>query len=669
MENMTNFWDDIQREEKLYCAESLLSKGEMCLLKGDMHRGIDLFNRVLLLDPQNPQTLFRQGLALFEFAHEEKKPKALFLSCKKFKAAAALQAQFFENWVAWGNALSMLGNSLKDHHYFCQAEEKYRRAIALSQDQPSEAVIEVLWDYGKIWLHIANHSQEALDLQMALEAFHKAALLQETLPPEFWLDYGRAHFALATRINDLRLFVKAINCFKHAISLGISSYEGWLLLSNSLRMLYTYTHDEDHFVQANDCFAQAALTKPQEGKTWVEWAEFLLDCSRRTRDVKKLHQCLEKCERAAPSLPKDPLLLGIWSEALALLGSLTEKIDLLCEAQNKIILAVEVCPDHVDLWYSYGICLQSLGHYFSDIDYYYQAIEKFQQGLSIDRTSHRLWHALANAYSLAGQMQQEEESLERACRFYLKAIDLSYNSFYVFDYALTLAKWGELTHNRELLETAVCQFERALNMQKNAIYLHPDWLFHYAVALDALGDFHEEASYYRRCIEILAHVLTIDPDFPSIHYKLALAYTHLGELTGETDAFYRSIHHFRLALRYEEENDTIVLDWGITLIHLAEHSPETEAEGIFREAEQKLLRAAKGGNASSYYYLAGLYSLTGYPKRALPLLEKAREFEALPLLEEILQDDWLDNLRSDGDFRNFLMELEKNPHFYEERGL
>ena len=154
-----------------------------------------------------------------------------------------------------------------------------------------------------------------------------------------------------------------------------------------------------------------------------------------------------------------------------------------------------------------------LGHYFDDCDYYYQAIEKFQEGLSIDRTCHRHWHAIGWTYALLGDLESNPETLELSLRFFQKAIDLHSSTYYIFDYASALSKLGEMTHEQHWLEEAVTQFERLLNLQKNAIYLHPDWLFQYACTLDALGDFYEEEFYYLRAIEIFSHVLMVDPDF------------------------------------------------------------------------------------------------------------------------------------------------------------
>lgn len=659
--SLVHFSEEMQPDERSQLAESFLVRGETRLLKGDIS-GLEAFDTASKLDSSNPKVFYRQGLALFEYGSEEGKEKILLTASKKLKKAVTLDPRYFEAWHLWGNCLSLLGKTSQEHHYFVEAEEKFRKALALSAHQASDLLADLYWNYGVIWARIADHSGEALDLQLALDAFQKAASSQEQLSYEFWKDFGNTSLQLARRINDIRLYVKAINCFKQAISTEGSSSEGWSHLAHALHMLYVHTHDEDHFSQANECFSAAVQLCPQNAVIWLNWAKFLCVSGRRNQDVKRLRSCIEKCNRSYECDPNQPLVMGVWAESLSLLGELCDRIDLIYEAQNKISEVLEQAEGEPEIWYSCGMCLNSFGNYFNDIDYYYQAIEKFQEGLSIDRTLDRHWHAIGKTYAMIAQIEADPESFERAFRFFNRAISLNASSFYIFDYALALAKLGEMTEQQKWLEQAVVHFEQALSIQKNAIYLHPEWLFHYACSLDLLGNFHEEDSYYVRAIEILSHVLMIDPDFPHVHHRLALAFSHMGELMNDLENFYRALHHFRLAAKHDEENDQTLLDWGLTLINIAEHAQDAgDADQYYREAEHKLTQAAKLGNLQAYYHLGCLYSLLGQYEKAMRFMEKSDQFESLPPLEEILQDDWLDGLKGTPDFREFLAQLEKRP--------
>lgn len=643
-------------------AEHFTSQGELRLLHDDP-AGIDLFEAACRLDNNNPDLLYRQGLALFEYGSEEGKEKNLRLASQKFKALTRLDPSHLQAWQAWGDLLSCQALLTKQHHFFLQARDKFEKALTLLETShvSSTCASELYGHLGFIFLHLAKNSGEACDYQQSIDFFQKASAESQAFSEEFWISFGEACRSLGTCINDIRLVIKSLHCFKHAVSISVSCFQAWRCMAETLHMLYEKTHDDDHYAQANDCYAAAAQLRPDLASLWLDWSVFLYEAGRRVQDVKRLRLALEKCEKAAACNRTDPSILATWGEILALLGELTERIDLLHEAHNKVAEASSLAPHDPRVWHAHGLCLQSFGHYFQDSDYYYQAIEKCQTGLSIDRTCHALWYTIACTYLMVGTIEQDTESLQRSCRFFQRAIGLNPgNSTYIFDYALALSKCGELNQDPQLLEQAISHFEKALNMQKNAVYLHPEWLFYYACTLDLLGDSQEEPSLYSRAIEIFSHVLTIDPDFPMIHHRLGLAFSHMGELTNDLDYFQRALHCIRLAARKDEDNEQILLDWGITLINISQYTPDAaKADLSLRESEIKLTQAAKLGNLQAFYQLASLHSLLGNYEKAMRFIEKAEEFDALPSLDDLIQDDWLEGLRTTADFREFIYRLEQ----------
>ncbi len=649
-------------------AAPLLSRGQMSLLKCDLPQALECFDSASKLDAENPKLFYSQGLSLFEYGSCEGREKGLLLASKKFKVATTLNPHYFEAWSAWGKTLCALGQAFNEHHYFQRARDHLRKALTLSEGAAKDTLSKIHWDLGITLYRIAQHSGEALDLHHALEAFSLAAGLNETLPFAFWLDYGHAALDFALQVNETRFFTKAVSCYKYALSLNSNSSEGWSYFATALHRLYLTTHDEDHFFQANDCFESATTLQPNDAELWLSWAKFLLESTRRKPEEKRLQSCIEKCSRAYAINDKIPLILAIWAESLALLGDLTDRVELIFDAQDKMNDALDEECDDPEILFSYGMCLNACGRYFSDYDYYYQAIEKFQAGLSIDRTLHTHWHALAVNYTLLGHFEGDAPNLVRAVRFFQKALDLHSCSTTIFDQAVALSKLGDLTHDESRYNEAIALFERALHMQRNAIYLHPNWLFHYACTLDSLGDFHDDETYYQRAIEIFSHVLMIDPELHEVHHRLSLALSHLGELTHKAEYFYRAIHHYRLSLKHDEENDSIILDWGVTLINLSQHTSDpAEAEQFYKDAEHKIIAAAKLGNLQAFYHLSCLHSLMDQKEQAMDYLLKADSHHALPPLEDLLNDEWLEGVRSTPDFRNFLMQLEHRPNLQEER--
>lgn len=635
--------------------EDLVVLGEQKLLVGHLSEALDLFKEAETIDDARSDLNYRQALALFEYGSEEGREAALALASKKLKKAHLLDPKSAEILHTWGNVLCQLGERLEQSHYFHSAKDKYEKVFALG-----ECSAELFWDYGAIWYHIGTLSEEAIDLQKSLKSFESAVLEADSLPSDFWIDYGATALLLSTKVKDIRLIVKAVNCFKHSISHDKNSFNSWSSLAEALQMLYEQTHDEDHFSAANEAFATALKLSPHESDHCLEWAKFLLTSAKRNGDITRLRTCLEKCHYAYAYDSENALILAIWAEALALLGQMTEKLDLIYEAENKIAEALELDEEDPEVWHCLGMCFCSFGQYFNDYDYYYQAIEKFQTGLSIDRSYDPLWHAMANAYATVGTLEEDVDSLIQSLKFYEKSLSFCDSSTRQIDYASALSKLGEITQEQKWFQQALWHYETALSMQKNAVYLHPNWLFSYASALDMMGDFHEDEKYYTRAIEIFSHVLMVDPDFPKLHHRLAQAFCHLGELLGEIDSFYRAIHHLRLALKHDEDNDSMILDWGIALIHIAQHtSVMTDIEQLLFDAEQKLTLAAKLGNVQGYYYLSCLYSLTRQYEKSLYFLQKADHFNALPPLEELLGDEWLDGLRCTPMFQEFLAE---HPH-------
>lgn len=639
-------------------SQTLLKKGELNLLQGDTS-GLHFLDMAIKLDPSNAELFYQVGLALFEYGSEEGKEKELTLASKRFKRATILNPRCFEAWHAWGNTLYFLGIRKNEPSYFDHARKKYEIALSLICDQSQDVLADLYWDLGNLWIELAKISGEASDLKNALKAFEKATTYQEDFSAEFWLSFGDIYFHLGQKINNLHLHSKAMNCYKSGISMTISSSEGWIKLGDVLKEVYTYTHDEDHFSQASECYSAAVQLNPNEDRIWTKWAKLLLESGEIFRDVKKLHSCIEKCQRAYQCNSQNHELIGIYAEALSLLGLLTQKLELLHEAQNKIEGLLKTTTTNPDIFYSCGMCLMAMGNYFNDPDYYYQAIEKFQEGLSLNRTHYRLWFGIGIAHVAAGLIDQDEKNFERGCRFFERTLNFKVSSFYLFHYGYCLLKFSELTISQETTELAIYHFEKAIGMQKNAFYQHPEWLFQYAIALDYMGEFLENEAFYVKSIDLLSHILILSPEFPAIHTQFALTYSHYAELVNKIEIYQRAFHHFRIANQRDKENDQIILDWAITLVNLAQLIENSvESDYYYREAEYKMIQSAKLGNTQAYFSLACLYSLLGNYNRSLYLLEKAHAFESLPPIEDILEDDWLEGVRKTQDFHHFIEKIE-----------
>jgi tetratricopeptide (TPR) repeat protein len=650
---------DLSLKEREKEAFLYLAKGEELLYKNHL-TGLPFFEAATELMPIHPGIWLRQGKAVFSYGVNKAHEKALLLASKCFKIASSQDPLSFESRLFWGKALFQLGEISQEHHYFLEAKTKFQEALELCEGKPAGALAQNYWDLGLIWTHLAHYSGEAVDLRMAIDSFRSSLNYQKQPRAQFWNDFGNAHFQMALLINDNRIYSEAIQLFQKSIQLDPAFNQGWISLASTYTQLYINTAEERYFNEANDCFAKALELKSQDEDLLLRWAQLLGESGKLNHDSKKLKGAIEKCAKAYTFAENVEKVVAQWVESLSLLGSYTNNLDDIVQAEEKILQATEEYPQDPDLWYAYGICLSSYAAYYDDPNYYDLAVEKLQLGLSLDRSNAELWHATGQCYSQIGQMVQDPEALRRSWKFFQKAIDLKpCCPTLTFDYAISLLKLSELTGDFSVLETALHHFETLLQNQKDALLNHPEWLFFYACGLDLLADHMEEDKHYLRAIEVFSHVLLLEPDYPHIHFKIGMSYCHLGELTSVEECFHRALNYFRIAANNDEENEYVWLEWGIALINLAHITYDSALQNqYYQEAEQKINRAGQLGNQNAYYHLACLYSLNNRLAEAMNLIEKAAKLDVLPSMEELLHDDWLESLRKTESFAHFLAMLE-----------
>ena len=645
--------------EKKEQALHYLHLGESALLQGNLS-ALSLFETAANLDPDNPLIWTRQGIAFFEYGSLDGKEKALLLASKNFKIATSLDPAYFEAWAAWGTALLQLGRIHQEHHYFLEARDKYQKAIELAPGQSSDVLADLYWDYGLVWSEIGEHSGEAIDIRIAIQSFGKALTQRPHPSPEFWNDMGSAYIQMGLLINDSRLYHQAVEYLVQSVSAEPHYVDGWLSLAQAFTQLYINTMDERFAIKGTDCLAKSAKLEPRNAEIWLNWGQLLCESGKLGGDTKQLSSSIEKCSKAAALDPKNPAIISQWVESLSYLGVFSGRLDLLIEAENRILKVIDDYGDDPDLWRTYGVCLISFGRYYEDPDYFEMAIEKLQYGLSLDRTDAELWHALGLAHKTLAEMTDDVDMIERASRFLMRAIDLKPSCpSLIYDAACALLHSSETQDCLPSLEQSIVLFETLLHNQREILLHHPEWLFQYGSALEWMGDFSTDESHYLRAVEIYSQVLLVDPDYPNIHFRLGVCQVHLGHMTLEREYYNRAIQSFRLAVRQDEENEKAWIEWGLALVHLAHHTIDPEIMNQFYfEAEQKITTAGSLGDASAHYHLACLYSILGKYREAMDLIRQALNLRVLPPIEELLEDEWLDNLRSTSEFAQFLTALE-----------
>ncbi len=640
--------------------ERFLSQGESLLLKGDF-LGLKFCDLAEKLQPDSADLLYRIGLALSEFGQTKFDRDLILLSCKKFRQALKKCPDHLHAAQALGSNLFFLGKEFDEFHFFKEAKKVYQTLLSHQDLMTIDFLAEVLTDTSAILLEIGRKEQDTSEYLTACNFMEKASGLKAPHPSDFWILYGHITFEYGDLINSLQLYMKSVEFYKKALALTPKNSEAWFHLGISLKHLYFINLDDDHFIKSSECFSSAVSIQPLDYDFWIEWAHLLLESGKKLKDIKRLASAIEKCQRAHQLQKNETFHQTIWAEALTFKALIEDSIEDLHLAESKIdkILEKEEAPS--DAYTVSGLILNAFGTYFDDIDFNFQAIEKFQEGLKVDRKNHRLWFLLAETFSLTAYLTEDKKMMEKSFFFFQKALFYKQSAEYYFAFAQSCIKAEELNHQKSSLHLALYYFEQAFQRQPNVIYIKPEWLYEYATALDLLGDKTEEASYYLKAIEILNHVLIVDPQFKDVHHRLAVIYSHLAELEMEKDHYLKSMFHFQIASKNDSENDSLLVDMALMLTNYADSlDDESKKEYLLKESEFKLYQAAKLGNIHSYYHLGGLYAILEQPEKAMRFLNKAKELGALPEIAELLQDSWLENLKGTEPFENFLNQLE-NP--------
>lgn len=657
----TATWKALNAEDRRSLASLFVLRGEKQLEQSDK-KGIESFKIAARITPNDLHLFYRMGCA---YAGHKDNNASLKLAEEAFLTALALDKYHVGSQRLLGEVYTCLGNIEDDELYYEKAECCFAEALLNLSDDNKEERSHLLWLWGMVWFSSGKKSGEANDYIKAFDKFcHAGNLGLQT--QHFWLNYGHLFMQLAQLLNKTELYIEAIECYRQGIKQSFDFFEGWLSLAYSYQCLFELSLSEDYFNQADECFKMASQLKESSSQLYLNWGTLLYLGGKYFQDAELISESSSKFERAYALEPDETAILCKWAQALMFYGVHNDNLNKIQEARQKILQGLQKDPDSVDCWYYYGLCLIELGRYFNDEEYFYKAIDKFRQGLTFNESDFYLFYGLAISYFAIGDINSEIEMLEKSVSFFVKASEQDKKPSRQFwnDWGVVLMKLAEMTHDKNHVFSALEKFDKALEdnvLDSFGKVIDPEWLYNYGCAWDFLGDFQEDADCYDHAIAALSKVLETDPTYSHARYNLALAYAHLGELCMDVESFHKSIEHFQILLNQDSEDEMGWNDYGITLMHLSKLIQDKTSSdyslALYELAESKLLHSAALGNIQSYYNLACLYSLMNKHSYAMHFLEKAEEAEALPVLKEILEDEWLENLRVTQAFRNFVAQL------------
>lgn len=664
-------WEQMVKEERELFALLLIQLGTQQLAKGHQ-QVLDNFDIAAKVSLYSPAVLYQQGMA---FASYKENGRCLHLACQAFAQAVKVDPSFTLAWYNWALTLFNLGELEGEITYFIEADLKFQTAFNLTVAIPSIDRGMFHWNWGRCLAALGKLCEEPIDFYRAINQYRLAAESGIELVT-FFNNHGQALADLATLLEKQELFLEALKLFEQAIESYPESFEAWYNRACCLLKINEQVLKEDDLEQIFDSFERAAELNPDYTDIWLKWGQLETSVGKIKRDEKILEAGLEKFAKANQLDPYHPLILSCWAETELFLGANQERLDLLQSAKLKLIKSLEMHPENVDTWYLYGSCLNELGRYFADKTFYRQAIEKFEYGLSLAEETPFLWYGLALSHFSLGELTDDETAFEKAVSYCSRVVDYGGGTFAQFwnDWGVALLKLGEMKDQQNFVELAIEKFERALKQPVFSVDQEDvdlEWVYNYGCAFDLLGDLTEEAQYFERAIQILTQVLQLDPNYSHARYNLALSLSHLGEANSDVEPYHKAIEHFHRLIEEDPEDELIHMDFGISLINLAlliqeAHHPE-RSQALYRQAEHHLTQATFLGNSEAYYQLAGLYSLTGQYPLSMHCMERAKFFAALPGLDDLMHDDWLENLRQTTPFRQFINQLSSQHETKEEK--
>lgn len=656
-------WESLEIEERTLLARLLVMQGASQLAQGDQ-KALESFDHACKISSSAPEVLFLQANILSSYRENI---RCLHLASQTLITALEKSPFSSDGWYLRAQILIDIAHFEGEASLFIEANECFDRLVSLweQNDDLSIRREECYWKWGVCLASLGKLSGEPIDYYRAIEKFRQAhdCGCHEV---EFFNDFGLSLSDLGLLLEAPEYLSEALVMFNQAIDLNPEAFNGWYNQASCIKSLIDFKGYGKLLDQAHSSFMKASQIDPECGQLWLKWGQLETISGKLKRDSQRLEASLLKYDRANQLDPGNPHILSSWAESELCLGAEEERLELIQSARHKILNSLEILPEDPNSWYVYGSCLNELGCYFGDEDYYTQAIEKFKYGLSLTRHHPLLWYGLALSNFALGESSEEQLYFEKSIRYCARVVECGGEGFPQFwnDWGVALLKIAEMTQQASYVESAIEKFEKALKLPLQQVEgedLDLEWVYNYSCAFDLLGDLKEEPHYFEKAVQIFTQILQLDPNYMMARYNLALAFSHLGEALYDIEYYQKAIEQFQILLDFDPEDEMILLDFGMSLTNLGLlvhdiHHPE-RSQTLYRQAESSMMQAVALGNTQAFYQLAGLYSITSHYHQAMHYLERAQFCDTLPGIEDLMHDEWLDGLRRTPSFRQFINEL------------
>ncbi len=639
-----HFAHELQPTERLALAKLYIKQAEKQAHNEELL--LATLRRVEWLVGEEPQMLCKIAKLLYE-AHSVDN-HLLFSALDYLRVAEKKDPEQFNSHHLSGQVLLRLGKQLNQTDYLESALDHFKKV------EKKEASLH--WNWGEAWTLLGTLSLEQNDFKQALEHFAEAQTLgcKELY---FALDYVWAIYEYCQHLGEPALLEVGIELIQSYIEVSEEDVsDAWVWYFRLLKCRYDLTHTEEAFEEAERVCREAILAAPDQVELWLDWGELYLSAGWLHADPKRIELALDKLTASKIS-ECDPIQVSaLLGEGIAMLGVFLEDLSLIQQGSGRIRTALELAPEDLWLREAEAFCQLALALYYSEGRECMRAVARFENLVEAEPASLKGLHGLFRAYMAWGMVEQSPPLLEKG----LKAIG-RLSSLRPASYKL-LCEWGvallereELEKGKEhrlaLVEEAVIRFNQANDLVDSSLEL----TFHLGKAFLRLGQIQDNPAHFEEAMDLLGTVYAVNS---IAGHPLALAHAQLGELIEHPDHLYQAIELLQPLAQAHPEDASLWDDLGFTQLALSElifdplHSEESESRRI--EAEKNLLQAVELGSLEANYHLACLYSLAGYPDQAMTYLGRAETLDCLPHSDFLEHDHWLDPLRQNSDFQNFV---------------
>lgn len=644
-------------------AEIILDRAEeLTVAKDEQELLLETLNQAETLHSDDATLLCRSAKILFRYGILHNKGSFFLLALDKLRLADEKNPDFFQtesDWLQlWGNILVQLGKLLNDSSFFEGALEKYRQAAF--QTGPG-----LYWDWADAWALLGQKSGEHTDIQQALAKYQNAQHEGMHLP-FFRLDYGKTLVYYGQFMGNPYIVEEGLQLYRGVIADTYYPDEeptilhnvAWRQLALGAKVLFQISHRQDDFEEAGKVFRDAILVSPKNSDLWLDWGELYLEAGWLRRDLKLLEEGLEKLT-SSKIKECDPLRVSyLLSRGLVMLGLFVESLKLIKEGEERVRRALEAAPQDRSLIFARGLAELGLGLYFSDGDAFARAASIFERGIRQEATAIENWYALFQTYLAWGLDESSETLLQKGITAIARVCALlPFSPIHLNEWGVALLRLREFKKHEEAAQACI---EEAIDKFKKAWELleENETLYNWGCALDQLGDIIGDEGIYGEAIDLLSRALEKSPSQLHIRYHLGLAFSHLGELTGDKECLSQAIEQLELVAKATEDDENVWCDLGYALLNLSQvhfdsFCPE-EGESQKYEAEKVFLHAIELGSGDACYHLACLYSLAGLIPASIHYLKKAEAADCLPHAEDLVHDEWLQEVRKTEVFKEFL---------------